>query len=254
MNDDKRLIFYIDAYSPETIPMAKLADYMADFAALLGEDNAVHFIGLKPGSTQLVARVEFEDAPKVTTRLQDIRRGNPPKDALKIFEQIDKRLANDNAIGRIFVEGDDAAAPVDLLTFPGRDRPKAQSYGPFTQEGNLDGILIAVGGKDDTVPLRLQNGETTYSNCDTTRTIARDLGKHLFEPVRVHGTGRWMRETDNTWTLLRFRVHRFEVLEKNSLRETVTALRAVKGSAWKDMANPLAELADLRRDDDNELH
>jgi hypothetical protein len=63
-----------------------------------------------------------------------------------------------------------------------------------------------------------------------------------------------MRETDNTWTLLRFRVHRFEVLEKNSLRETVTALRAVKGSAWKDMANPLAELADLRRDDDNELH
>jgi hypothetical protein len=34
----------------------------------------------------------------------------------------------------------------------------------------------------------------------------------------------------------------------------VTALRAVKGSAWKDMANPLAELADLRRDDDNELH
>jgi hypothetical protein len=34
MNDDKRLIFYIDAYSPDTIPMAKLAEYMADFAAL----------------------------------------------------------------------------------------------------------------------------------------------------------------------------------------------------------------------------
>ena len=78
MNDDRRLIFYIDAYSPETIPMAKLAEYMADFAALLGKDNAVHFADLKKGSTQLVARVEFEDVPKVTTRLQDIRRGNPP--------------------------------------------------------------------------------------------------------------------------------------------------------------------------------
>jgi hypothetical protein len=66
------------------------------------------------------------------------------------------------------------------------------------------------------VPLRLQNGETTYANCDTTRTIARDLAKHLFEPVRIYGTGRWMRETDNSWTLIRFRVHRFEVLEKNS--------------------------------------
>ena len=89
MNDDKRLIFYIDAYSPETIPMAKLAEYMADFAALLRKDNAVHFADLKKGSTQLVARVEFEDVPKVTTRLHDIRRGNPPKDALKIFEQIE---------------------------------------------------------------------------------------------------------------------------------------------------------------------
>jgi hypothetical protein len=33
MTDDKKLVFYIDAYSPETIPMAKLAEYMADFAA-----------------------------------------------------------------------------------------------------------------------------------------------------------------------------------------------------------------------------
>jgi hypothetical protein len=253
MNDDKRLIFYIDAYSPETIPMVKLAEYMADFAALLGKENAVHFAGLEDGSTKIAARVEFEDVPKVTTRLHDIRRGTPPKDAARIFEQIDKRLANDNATGRIYVEGEEGTAPAELLTFPGRERPKAQSYGPFAQEGTLDGILISVGGKDETVPLRLQNGDTTYSNCDTTRTIARELGKHLFEPIRIYGTGRWMRETDNTWTLIRFRVHRFEVLGKDSLRDTVTALRAVRGSGWKDMADPLAELDDLRRDTD-ELH
>jgi hypothetical protein len=253
MNDDKRLIFYIDAYSPETIPMAKLAEYMTDFAALLGRENAVHFAGLEKGSTKIAARVEFEDVPKVTARLHDIRRGMPPKDAMKTFEQIDKRLANDNAIGRIFVEGEEGAVPAELLTFPGRERPKAQSYGPFTQEGHLDGVLISVGGKDDTISLRLQNGDTTYSNCDTTRAIARELGKHLFEPVRVHGTGRWMRETDGKWTLIRFRVHRFEVLGTASLRDTVTALRAVRGSGWKDMTDPLAELDDLRRDKD-ELH
>ena len=68
MNDDKRLIFYIDAYSPETIPMAKLAEYMSDLAALLGRENAVHFAGLEKGSTKLAVRVEFEDVPKVTMR------------------------------------------------------------------------------------------------------------------------------------------------------------------------------------------
>ncbi|HUZ95244.1 MAG TPA: hypothetical protein VMU57_10060 [Edaphobacter sp.] len=253
MNDDKRLIFYIDAYSPETIPMAKLADYMAEFAALLGKDNAVHFAGVEDGSTKIAARVEFEDLPKVTARLHDIRRGTPPKDAAKIFDQIDTKLANDNAVGRIFVEGEDGAASAELLTFPGRTRPKAQSYGPFPQDGHLDGLLVAVGGITENVPLRLQNGDTTYSNCDTTRAIARELGKHLFEPIRIHGSGRWLREADSKWTLIRFRVHRFEVLNAASLRDTVTVLRAVRGSGWTDMDDPLAELDDLRRDND-ELH
>ena len=122
MNDDKHLIFYIGAYSPETIPMGKLAEYMADFAALLGKDNAVHFSDLKKGSTQILAVVEFEDVPKVTTRLHDIRRGNPPKDAQKIFEQIDKRLANDNATGRIFVESEERRGPGRTPDIP-RPRP-----------------------------------------------------------------------------------------------------------------------------------
>jgi hypothetical protein len=37
------------------------------------------------------------------------------------------------------------------------------------------------------------------------------------------------------------------------LRDVATALRAVKGSKWKEMADPLAELAEMRRDED-ELH
>lgn len=253
-HDDRRLTFYIDAYSPETIPLSKLAEYMADFAAILGRSHATHFESLDKGSTKLVVRVEFEDVPKVTTRLSDIRRGNPPRDAAKVFTQIDNRLANDNAIGRIYIDGDEGKPSTELLTFPGRERPKAVSYGPFTQEGNLDGLLIAVGGKDETVPLRLQNGETIYTNCDTTRLIARELGKHLFEPIRIHGTGRWTRETDGTWTLIRFRVHRFEILGKDSLRDIVGSLRAIRGSEWRTMKDPLAELEDLRQDEDDELH
>ncbi len=249
----KRLIFHIDVYSPDTIPMAKLAAYMEDFAALLGKDNAVHFDGLAPGSTRIKARVEFEDMPKVTNRLDDIRRGNPPKDAAKLFNEIDIRLASDNATGRILAEDDGGIITAELLTFLGRDCPKVQSYGPFTQEGSLDGLLISIGGKDESISLRLQNGETIYSKCETTRVIARELGKHLFEPIRIFGSGRWTRETDGTWILLGFRVTWFDALDKTSLRDLTTALRAVKGSEWKEIADPLAELADMRRDD-NELH
>jgi hypothetical protein len=62
-----------------------------------------------------------------------------------------------------------------------------------------------------------------------------------------------MREADGQWSLIRFRVIRFDVLGTDSLRETVAALRAVPGSGWKDIDDPLAELDDIRRDKD-ELH
>src|SRR5207248_967579 len=136
-------------------------------------------------------------------------------------------LANDNAIGRVLFEEEGRGATAELLAVQGRDRPKAQSYGPFNQEGHLDGVLFSIVGRDETVSVRLQNGEITYTGCETTRAIARELGKHIFEPVRVYGVGRWIREADGQWTLRHFRVHRFEVLGTDSLRETVAALRAV---------------------------
>ena len=256
----KLVIFYIDAYSPETIPMAKLAEYMTEFAELLGKQHAVHFETVESGSTQIVSRVEFEDVPKVRARLTEMRNGTAPKELVQLMAQIDNHLANDNAVGRIlFVEEEHAGAEVgarattELLAFPGRDRPKPLRYGPFSQDGHLDGVLISVGGKDETISIRLQNGDINYSHCDTTRTIARELGKHMFEPVRIHGVGRWMREADGVWTLSRFRIHRFEVLGTESLRETVAALRAVPGSEWKNWKDPLGVLDDLRRDKD-ELH
>src|SRR5262249_18793640 len=135
MDDGKKLVFYIDAYSPETIPMARLAEYMADFAALLGKEHAVHFERLERGSTKIISRGEFEDVPKVTTRLTEIRNGTAPKELTRLVTQIDDRLANDNAIGSVLFEEGGQGVAAELLAFPGRDRPRAQCYGPFNQEG-----------------------------------------------------------------------------------------------------------------------
>jgi len=54
----KRYTLYVEAYTPETIPMARLAQYMQNLAAMLGHDAAVHFETLKPGSTQIVSRID----------------------------------------------------------------------------------------------------------------------------------------------------------------------------------------------------
>ena len=41
--------FHIEAYSPDTMPMARLADYLADLAKMLGQEKSVHFLKVEGG-------------------------------------------------------------------------------------------------------------------------------------------------------------------------------------------------------------
>lgn len=241
---------HIAAYSPETIPMARLAEYMQRFAKMLGHEDAVHFEDVRPGSTRLAARIEHEQIPKVRARLDQVARGEAPSDVVRAYHELDRLLADDNATGSISEDGERGA---EIIAFPGASRPVPASYGPFTEEGSLDGVLISVGGADQTVHLKLQNGETIYTGIETNREIARRLAKHLYEPVRVSGSGRWHREPDGTWMLRRFRVAAFEVLRQTDLRTAVDELRAIPGNDWKTMDDPLAVLRALR-DDGNGFH
>ena len=82
------------------------------------------------------------------------------------------QTANDNAAGRVLEEIDGQCA--ELIVFPGRDRPMIPTFGPFAQEGHLDGVLISVGGKDDTISIRLQNGAGSHPRH---RPLARRAGQ-----------------------------------------------------------------------------
>lgn len=240
---EKTLTLYIKAYSPETIPMGRLAKYMQAFAAMLGNEHGVHFDQLKPGSTQLVSRIDREEIPKVDEQLERVRRKEASQDALKAWDEIDRLLADDNATGYVY-EGESPTA--QIIEFPGVKRPKPVKYGPFTQEGSIDGILVSVTGADQIIHVQLQNGDLKYTGIETDRETARRLARHFFEPIRLHGAGRWMREENGDWSLRRFRVNSFDVLKNQDLAEAVQELRGAKGSGWAEMDDPIAALDDLR--------
>ncbi len=105
--DQPEYRFKIDAYTPETFPMARLAAYMGDLAVLLGEKEHVHFVRLEPGSTVLVQRIDRESAPRVRDRIRALRpsEGQGAGDALSAFKAIDRRLAEDNATGELCGDG-----------------------------------------------------------------------------------------------------------------------------------------------------
>lgn len=246
----KTYTFHINAYSPETIPMARLAQYMQNLASLFGHENAVHFKGLRPGSTQVVTVIDHEDVPKVATHIARVKRGEGSVEATKAQTEIDRLLADDNATGFIFEDDD---KDTRIIAFPGVSRPKRVTYGPFKQEGSLDGILISVGGADQTVHLQLQNGDIKYTGIDTNRETARRLARHMYEPVRIFGTGRWFRDEEGNWLLRKFRVDSFTVLAPDDLKDAVEQMRRIEGSGWKTMDDPLGTLEALR-DTDNGPH
>jgi hypothetical protein len=61
------LRYVIDGLTPETLPMARLADYVREWAVLLGETSHVHFDRVSNGSAVLVAKIEPQAFPKLNS-------------------------------------------------------------------------------------------------------------------------------------------------------------------------------------------
>lgn len=239
-SDGAEYRFKIDAYTPDKIPMSRLAEYMAELATLLGEQAFVHFRRLEKGSTVIVHRVENEAVPKVRDRASAVRRGEGTQESMGAYHSINKLLREDNATGYL---SDKKGTSAKILKFPGR-LAASEKFAAIKQHGSIDGILNSIGGRDDTVHIRLLDHRgQQISGCYTTRAIAKELRHLLFEPVRLFGRGKWARDDDGNWTLEDFRVETFEALNDAPLSDALAALRAVK-TDWTD--NAISELGDMR--------
>jgi hypothetical protein len=234
---------YVDSFTPETIPMARLADYMASFAELLGHREHVHFGELKPGSLRVGARVDEIARRKVDKRVDEVRYGGGPQPALKALRDLDDKLAEDNAVGRI-VRG-----KAKLIEFPGRTRHVEEKLGPVEQPGTLDGEVIQIGGRDETINIHLKADAQYLTPCVTSKAIARRLARHLFgAPIRVRGTGTWARMESGTWLLKKFEITDFETLDETPLSKLFDGLRARLAPPDGGRTNPVDLMRQLREE------
>ena len=163
---------------------------------------------------------------------------------MQAFKALDTLLAKDNAVATLTCEGG-----TEVIAFPGRARPKPMRYGPFREYGSLDGTVIRIGGRDDTIPVLLEDAEGAVYLCQTTVERSKQLAAHYRgATLRVHGSGKWLREEDGSWTLQQFDIDRFEVLDDSPLMDVVTKLRAVAGSEWGEDPT-LGDVLGLRREE-----
>lgn len=233
------LRFRIDALTPETLSLGRLAAYLAELSKLLGDEPGLHFDRIERGSAVLVAWADEPARPKLDDRLTRVRFGDGPIDAAKALAKINELLREDNAVGALDVGG------AEIIPFPGRDLPRVETVGPVQQPTTVEGQLIRIGGKDKTVHFHLADRDRTWSG-ETTRHLAKRMGQHLFGPtLRVTGSGTWRRDVGGQWILSRFHATNFEVLDDAPLAEALARLRAAASGLTE-------QWRDLRGDDDTE--
>jgi hypothetical protein len=250
--DQLRFRFKIDDLSLETTPMKRVAEYLNDLALLLGEQKHVHLAEVISGSIDAVIVASAEAAPKIAQRIRDATHTNGvqpsgPPEAIRAAKSLTDKLHEDKT-GAVFMF--EAGAEIVRFEPPAQETTK-QVFGPFNQEGTLDGVVVRLGGINDPVLVHLESDEGSHL-CYATRSVARELARHIFDiPLRVFGQGRWLRTAEGKWILEAFTIRDFQPLNDEPISSVLTKLRAVPGNEWNEMENPLEELARLHSDDDD---
>jgi hypothetical protein len=245
-HDAIRMSFKIDAFQPDSIPMARLAEYMADLATMVGEKASVHFVRLEDGCVQLVHDVAFTAFPKVEERARGIRNGDAPAEAMNAYRSLNKKLAFDNTFA-VYAAADGGA---EILDFPGVRTPKPIELAPVEQPGSIVGVVQGVGGKSyvENVPVFVDTGDLVHA-CVASRAVAKELGHYILaDERRFDGTAAWQRDENGAWTLKKFLIRTHEALNAETLSETVDRLRAVR-SDLSEIPDPWGDIMRSRREE-----
>ena len=236
----RKLVFEISEANPHKIPMTRLLEYLTELATVLGSRSEVHFLRVEDGSLPCYMEVEDAAEPVVISRARDVAKGEGTQEAQQAYRNLCAFLKDDEYSAELRSEIGDLI--VDFPLAPD-ERP---IFGPFLEDGTLDGILINIGGTDDTVPVHLLS-EGTRLKCNASVEMARRLGHYLLQkPIRVRGKGRWYRNAHGKWELHWFDILDFEELDDSSLPEVVSRLRAIRGNDLMSLTDPLEEMRKIR--------
>lgn len=226
---------------PDSIPMSKLAEYMADWANLLGADASPVFRGIVDGSVVLRAEVAPTSKNQVRNRLREA-----PYDegAGRFIKSLQSKMNRDGILGTVI----DKTKEV-ILCFDAAVEVEALSPIIVDDSAEIDGTVFRIQGKDTTSHIGLleYGSDRTFSLETRNDLLARQFAENYKGAtlrVRVHGT--WRRDESGQWEPYHLIADSFEVLDDQPLVEVMHALREVPNNGWNLMEDPIGEWRKIR--------
>lgn len=232
----------------ETLGMARLAEYMARFAELLGPEARPTFAGAIKGSVVLRAKDRGPAAALTRTRMRTAA-NDETAPARAPYEKLARLLRDDCARGSVVDKNEK-----NVIVFPLSPAKELRDEREFiiSDKADLDGVVVGVEGIDDTAHLGLQDPSTlvVYRIQVRDMRLAREAaGFFRGEVIRVKVHGTWRRD-GRGWHPHSLYADAIERLDQSTAAEVFGQLHSIQGTGWATMTSQDAErlVAEIRGD------
>lgn len=229
--------------SPATLPMDRLADYLKEFAELLGLENKPVFVGIKNASIGLKSKVPARRRERAWKRIQEAKY-KPASRPGRHLKSIESMLGRDGFRTAELRDNTDKV----LCLFRSEEQLSMHTIS-IKKRGDVDGVVTGLRGADDTMHLYLRDQlSRDHSLVVRDETLARDLLRHFrtgLVRLRVHGS--WQR-TEDGWVPESGKcvVDGYDELDQTPAAEVMASLIAIPGNGWVDVEDPEAVWRELR--------
>ncbi len=231
--------FRIIGPSPDTLPMARLAVYVAELARLMGNQDGIHLSRIDPGSVALVVTAGQADISLISPRIRGAATGDVTADGSGPWRKINEYLSEDGWSAEMRLP-----RSAEIIAFPGKAKI-AKAIRSVTQPTSVQGRLIRLEGAGEIVKVGLHIDGDLSARISIDAAKAQQLASFFHRSVRLSGDGRWRRSADGKWSLESLVANSFEVLGEVDIKSTLRDLAMIIPSGTGSAA--LAAVDELRR-------
>jgi hypothetical protein len=221
MSEQGEFKFEIEDLTPTTLSMRRLQDYLPHLVEIFGSEDDVHLLRVDEGSATPCIYAKPRVVQRVQRRLVRIKSGSGSRKSYRAMDCLNELLAEDHTSAVLH-------SPYFgiKIEFPGSKQAKDPVVGPIAEATELQGELIQIGGRDESISLYLRH-EDEILICTASRDQGRSISEHLFRQVRISGVGRWMRSETGKWKMVNFTMATFKPLHAGGLMKAIEQLRAL---------------------------
>lgn len=242
MDDSQIFTLKLHDRKPKDLPLERLAEYIKEFAQIIGKENQPVFSSVDESSILIRARIPTSKAPALIKKLGGVRLGSAHQSLGKKLLRLEEMMMQDGITVADFLN------PQDVVLASLQASTLEQVIYSINQDAEIDGEITGVIGADNTMHITLREISGRIVKVVSRVDVGRALGHHIRSGyVRLHTRGQWNR-TEDGWKPdpQKCYVDNYESLPNPELLTVFDTIASIPGNGWKAEIDPLALWRELR--------